>query len=227
MATEFIDGGGQSVRTLKELLRPGLRAVIVGINPAPRSVELGHYWQGRHGRIMWGLLQEYGILKDLTPGREDDDAFVQGIGFADLIRTPTASAREISPRAKLAAIPDLVSRLATAGKVPVIFRYKEAADLVAPQLMRADHVVLQIPSPRGANSGGAEARARHMLAIKTAIGDPPGAAPRLCSKRKGRLAAASRESLVFSGNASAEHHAVSHEKQSAPCRYKRKGLGPG
>lgn len=32
------------VETLEDLLRPGLRAVCVGINPAPVSVAAGHYF---------------------------------------------------------------------------------------------------------------------------------------------------------------------------------------
>ncbi len=34
---------GQQVETLEDLLRPGLRAVCIGINPAPTSVGAGHY----------------------------------------------------------------------------------------------------------------------------------------------------------------------------------------
>jgi hypothetical protein len=34
---------GQQVETLEDLLRPGLRAVCIGINPAPTSVRAGHY----------------------------------------------------------------------------------------------------------------------------------------------------------------------------------------
>jgi TDG/mug DNA glycosylase family protein len=35
---------GQQVETLEDLLRPGLRAVCIGINPAPTSVGAGHYY---------------------------------------------------------------------------------------------------------------------------------------------------------------------------------------
>jgi hypothetical protein len=33
---------GEEVETLADLLRDGLRAVAVGINPAPKSVAAGH-----------------------------------------------------------------------------------------------------------------------------------------------------------------------------------------
>jgi hypothetical protein len=41
---------GASVLTLGDLLRPGLYAVVVGINPSPVSVAAGHYYQGQIGQ---------------------------------------------------------------------------------------------------------------------------------------------------------------------------------
>ena len=41
---------GEKVVTLADLLRPGLQAVVVGINPSPVSVAAGHYYQGRSGQ---------------------------------------------------------------------------------------------------------------------------------------------------------------------------------
>ena len=69
--------------TLKEFLGPSLKAVIVGINPSLISVRRGHYWQGKHGKQLWNLLRIWGIAK-FGDDREDEDAFEQGIGFADL-----------------------------------------------------------------------------------------------------------------------------------------------
>ena len=33
---------GEQVETLADVLRPGLRAVVIGINPSPVSVAAGH-----------------------------------------------------------------------------------------------------------------------------------------------------------------------------------------
>jgi G:T/U-mismatch repair DNA glycosylase len=147
MACEPIVIDGQSVTTLKELLRPGLRAVIVGVNPGLKSVRLGHYWQGRDGKEMWRRLTEYRILDNLRPEQEDDDAFAQGIGFADLIRRPSKSSGDFTDRQLRDAVPDLLRRLSDVGKVPVIFRYKTPFRLVGDQLRQAGHEVLRIPSP--------------------------------------------------------------------------------
>ena len=37
-----VEWRGEEIETLADLLRPGLRAVVVGINPAPKSVAAGH-----------------------------------------------------------------------------------------------------------------------------------------------------------------------------------------
>jgi hypothetical protein len=51
-----MDWLGQQVETLADLLRPGLRAICVGINPSPVSVAAGHYYQGQIGRRFWQRL---------------------------------------------------------------------------------------------------------------------------------------------------------------------------
>jgi TDG/mug DNA glycosylase family protein len=84
MATEFIDVAGDRIETLKELLQPGLGFIVVGLNPSPKSVLAGHYYQGVLGQSFLRRLQTFGIVGPLPRGREDDAAFGQGIGFADL-----------------------------------------------------------------------------------------------------------------------------------------------
>lgn len=134
--------------TLRELLRPGLRAVVVGINPSLPSVAAGHYYQGRLGRRLWGWLVEGGVVGDLPVGAEDDGCFAQGIGFADLVRVPSATARHLSARTLRAAAPDLVGRLRHAGVRPptcVAFAYVVAHDAAAPLVVDAGYPVVRLP----------------------------------------------------------------------------------
>jgi hypothetical protein len=56
---EEIELSGQRIRTLKSLLRRGLKAVFVGLNPSPVSVNRGHYYQGKLGQRFWARLREY------------------------------------------------------------------------------------------------------------------------------------------------------------------------
>jgi len=87
---------GEQVETLADLLRPGLRAICVGINPSPVSVAAGHYYQGQIGRRFWQRLQRTGVIEETGTGREDDAAFLADIGFTDIVKRPTARADAIS-----------------------------------------------------------------------------------------------------------------------------------
>jgi TDG/mug DNA glycosylase family protein len=91
-----MDWLGEQVETLADLLRPGLRAVCVGINPSPVSVAAGHYYQGPIGRRFWQRLQRVDVIEASDTGREDDAAFLAGVGFTDIVKRPTARANAIS-----------------------------------------------------------------------------------------------------------------------------------
>ena len=87
----------QSYTTLPHYLRPGLRAVFIGYNPAIFSAEAGHYY-ARPGNVFWRQLSQSGIA-----GREvgpEDDAILAdeaSIGFVDLCCRPTIRASELTP----------------------------------------------------------------------------------------------------------------------------------
>ena len=84
------------VRTLPHYLRPGLRLVFIGYNPAIYSAEAGHYY-ARPGNAFWRQLSASGLA-----GREvraEDDASLMdgaGIGFTDLCCRPTMRAEELT-----------------------------------------------------------------------------------------------------------------------------------
>ena len=74
--------------------RPG-DILLVGINPAPRSVQAGHYYQGRLGRRLWQRLARLGLLANPVPGAEDDAFVDAGHGLTDIVKRPTPSASEL------------------------------------------------------------------------------------------------------------------------------------
>jgi double-stranded uracil-DNA glycosylase len=122
-----LDSSGEKVETLADLLRPGLRAVCVGINPSPVSVAAGHYYQGSLGRRFWQRLQEAGVIEEAGTGREDDAAFLSGIGFTDIVKRPTPRADAITA-AELAEGRELLEeRLRRYKPALLIFTYKKTA----------------------------------------------------------------------------------------------------
>jgi TDG/mug DNA glycosylase family protein len=117
---------GEEVLTLADLLRSGLRAVIVGINPSPVSVAAGHYYQGANGKRWWAALREAGILPD-GDGWEDDRLFAAGIGFTDLVKRATARETGLHPDEREQGRTLLQERLDGLGVERVLFVYKSSA----------------------------------------------------------------------------------------------------
>ena len=84
-------------QTLPHYLRPGLRLVFIGYNPAVYSAEAGHYY-ARRANVFWKQLNESGLLA--RPAGPEDDASLMdeaGIGFVDLCPRPTVRADELTP----------------------------------------------------------------------------------------------------------------------------------
>jgi TDG/mug DNA glycosylase family protein len=129
------------------------KAVIVGINPSPVSVSAGHYYQGALGQRLWSRLQAFGILKGLVPGREDEGAVAQGIGFTDLLKRPTARAAELSASELAEGTAGLVARLKEAFPVrdlekPIIlFVFKMTDDIAGNAIRDAGFATYRLPAP--------------------------------------------------------------------------------
>jgi len=118
---------GETVKTLEDLLGPGLRAVAVGINPSPVSVAAGHYYQGRAGQRFFGRLREAGVMPDAAGGYEDDAAFAVGIGFTDIIKRPSANAKSLSASEYEHGRELLLAKLERWRPPLVIFTFKKTA----------------------------------------------------------------------------------------------------
>jgi TDG/mug DNA glycosylase family protein len=146
----------EDVETLEDLLRPGLRAVCVGINPTPVSVAAGHYYQGDAGQRFLGRLRRAGVLSASSRGHEDDAAFAVGIGFTDIIKRPAKSAKELRSDEYEHGRPLLAAKLEAFRPEFVIFTFKETAKKLygrfdgngfMPDLQLADSEVFVMPGP--------------------------------------------------------------------------------
>lgn len=124
------DWMGRPEETLEDLLRPGLRAVCVGINPSRVSVEAGHYYQGRLGRLFLRRLRAVGLLRQDAPGYEDDVLFADGVGFTDLVKRATARAQELRPDEFVHGRALLLRKLKEADPPLAIFTYKRTAEVL-------------------------------------------------------------------------------------------------
>lgn len=86
---------GERVRTLPDLVAPGLRVLFVGFNPSLRAARTGHYYAGLNNRF-WAMLAESGLTPRRMSPEEDGRLLEMGIGITDLVKRPTRSAAEVT-----------------------------------------------------------------------------------------------------------------------------------
>lgn len=118
---------GEEVETLADLLPQAARAICVGINPAPPSVAVGHYYQGRQGQRFLSRLRQAGVLPAYGEGYEDDAAVARGIGFTDIVKRPTASAAALTAAERRYGAGLIAEKLEAIGGEVLIFPFKAAA----------------------------------------------------------------------------------------------------
>jgi len=155
-----VDWMGTRVRTLADLIPSSPRAIVVGINPAPRSVEVGHYYQGQLGQQFFGRLRSSGVLDTAEHEWEDDAAYASGIGFTDVIKRPTRSADELSAEEYAFGIPALRERIEHSAPRLVIFTFKKTAEKLLGRFEGSgrlaarlgDAAVFVMPAPYAAGS---------------------------------------------------------------------------
>lgn len=118
---------GEDIETLEDLWPVDPRAMIIGINPAPVSVSVGHYYQGSLGQTLFRRLRAAGILPNSTGQYEDDQAVKAGVGFSDVVKRPTPRADEIRKNELLYGKAMLEEKLAARPVPLVIFAFKKSA----------------------------------------------------------------------------------------------------
>lgn len=118
---------GDEVETLEDLFPPLLRAVCVGINPAPPSVAAGHYFQGRQGKRFYARLRQAGVLPPTSGAFDDDQAIAAGIGFTDVVKRPTARADEVPDSEMRHGTALLRAKLEVVRPPVLLFPFKRAA----------------------------------------------------------------------------------------------------
>ena len=73
---------------LRDVIRPPLRVLLVGINPGVRSSQLGHHFAGPSNRF-WKLLYESRLVQEPIGFADDHRLPECGFGITNLIPRPT------------------------------------------------------------------------------------------------------------------------------------------
>ncbi len=98
--------------TVPDLVRPGMRLLLCGINPSLASAAIGHHF-GRPANRLWATLHQAGFTPRRLHPRESHELLEHGIGVTNLVARATATAAEISAdelRAGVAPLLALVER---------------------------------------------------------------------------------------------------------------------
>jgi TDG/mug DNA glycosylase family protein len=82
-------------RTIPDLVAPGLRVLLVGINPGLMSAAIGHHF-GNPANRLWPALHLAGFTPRRLHPTESHDLLAYGVGITNLVARATATAAELS-----------------------------------------------------------------------------------------------------------------------------------
>lgn len=175
------------MRTLPDLLRPGLDLVFVGINPGEASARARHYY-AHPGNRFWRELSASGLVCAPVSHLDDRQLLETGIGFTDLVKRVMTDSARVGHAELRAAAPALRGRVAYARPRAVCFTSTRALAALFPGVRRshdwgaqpcaiAGASVWLMPSTSGRAAGfrGEGARVLRALALELAL-DPRRAA---------------------------------------------------
>lgn len=154
---------GERIRTFRDLIPPRPRALLVGLNPSPVSLDAGHYHQGRLGKRMWRRLERARIIPPPPTGRRHDDWLSElGFGLTDIVKRPSPTSRDLTADDYAHGRARLLSVIQNHEPPLVCFIYKRAAEeaigarLPAGAGLLSDHLcgarVFVLPGPRAADA---------------------------------------------------------------------------
>lgn len=124
------------VRTLPDLLRPGLDVVFVGINPGTASARAGHYYAQR-GNGFWQALSASGLVSEAMTYLDDARLLEAGIGFTDVSKRVETDSTKLSDTELREAEPAFRERIAGAQPHTVCFTGARHFDVLFPGIREA------------------------------------------------------------------------------------------
>lgn len=86
----------QAVQTLSDILPSNgpVKMLIIGKTPAPCSVQKGHYFQGKQGKVFWRHLREHNLLPTPPDKYEDQILLEHGYAITDVVKAPRSYGSE-------------------------------------------------------------------------------------------------------------------------------------
>jgi TDG/mug DNA glycosylase family protein len=147
-------------RTLPDLVAPGLRVLLVGINPSLWSGWSGYHF-GRPSNRLWTTLHESGLTPRRLAPEDTAELLAAGIGITNLVARATARADELADdeiRAGVPGLRELVRQwrpraVAVLGVTAFRVAFARPKAVVGPQPERLEGSLLWVlPNPSGLNA---------------------------------------------------------------------------
>ena len=168
-------------RTLPDLVGPGLRVLLVGINPSLWSGWSGHHF-GRPSNRLWVTLHEAGFTPRRLAPEDTAELLAAGIGISNLVARATARADELADDEIRAGVPRLrttVARwrpraVAVLGVSAYRVAFREPRAIVGRQRETLEGALLWVlPNPSGLNAHYQQpALSAAYAALRRALDDP-------------------------------------------------------
>jgi double-stranded uracil-DNA glycosylase len=147
-------------RTVSDLVRPGLKALFVGINPGLYSGATGYHF-ARPGNRFWPALHLAGITPRRLQPSEEQELLALGYGITNMVRRATATAQELKPHEYRAGAQRLEETVRTYGPRLVCFlgigAYRTGLGRPKAQLGLQEEAIVGtpvwvLPNPSGLNA---------------------------------------------------------------------------
>jgi double-stranded uracil-DNA glycosylase len=90
---QLIEAAG---KTVPDVIAPGLRVLLCGINPGLYTAAVGHHF-ARPGNRFWPALHASGFTARLLSPFEERELLEIGLGITNVVSRATASAAELTP----------------------------------------------------------------------------------------------------------------------------------
>lgn len=121
---------GNSHDTLADILPEAgqLNILFIAKTPATVSVDAGHYFQGRQGKMFWNKLAEYEILKVPYGKFEDEFLSINNYGITDIVKVPRDYSNEPSDKEYKSGVQRILNLIEKHKPKVIVFIYKKVLD---------------------------------------------------------------------------------------------------
>lgn len=147
-------------RAVPDLVAPGLRVLLVGINPSLWSGWSGYHF-GRPSNRLWQTLHEAGLTGRKLRPEDTDELLAAGIGITNFVNRATARADELTDDEIRTGVPRLESTVrkwrpgtvAVLGVTAYRTAFRRPKAVVGPQTETIEGAALWVlPNPSGLNA---------------------------------------------------------------------------